>query len=184
MPLPDSCVISEPAIQPTLCSRPRSNFLRGFFINLRLSSLPPFLPTFCLGLQRSLPYHVGWNICLLPYLSESQLWPLCYRRCCCFIPHCRGWSVSLRTLCLLLVSETSFSLLHFFLPFLSPVGTSWFGHKMKTISRHYIGILILLGNSFIWKLLINPLLNAECMYLLHIHLEKALCAKSQEIITR
>lgn len=91
MPLPDSCVISEPAIQPTLCSRPRSNFLRGFFINLRLSSLPPFLPTFCLGLQRSLPYHVGWNICLLPYLSESQLRPLCYRRCCCFIPHRRGY---------------------------------------------------------------------------------------------
>lgn len=130
----------------------------------------------CLGLQRSLPYHVGWNICLLPYLSASQLLPLCYRRCCCFIPRRCGWSLSLLTLCLLLISETSFSLLHFFLSFLSPVGTSWFGHKMKTISL--IGILILLGNSFIWKLLINPLLNAECMYLLHIHLEKVLCAKS------
>ena len=113
----------------------------------------------CLGLQRSLPCHVGWSICLLPYLSASQLLPLCSCQCCCFIPCRRGWSLSLLTLCLLFISETSFSLLHFFLSFLSPVGTSWFGHKIKTISL--IGILILLGNSFIWKLLIDPLLNEE-----------------------
>lgn len=175
MPLPDSCVISEPAIQPTLCSRPRSNFLRGFFINLHLSSLPPFLPFLFWSskvtavscwlehLSLTLPFWKSTATSLLPPML--LLYPTPPRLISVpsvTVPAARLWNF---------LFSASFFLL-FFCLLLAPLGL---GTKWKQFQDIKLAFWFCLVIHSFWKLLINPLLNAEYVFVTYPFGKSTLC---------
>lgn len=138
-----------PTLQPTLWSWYHINSLRGFFICFHLSALFLFYLLYFLEMACALVFEGHWsttlavNIRLLSYLPESQLLPLCYYRGCCHssLKYPFLWFIFFPVFSVLLVlaqNENSFETL--------------------------ITILLLLGNSFIWRLLTPYSMQSTCTW--------------------